>query len=129
MHDHPAWAHRLQVLVPRGDVERDQDVDLVPSRHVALGGDPELIPGGQALDVGREHVLGRDRDAHMEYGPRQDQVRRLAPRAIDGGGLDGEVVDDLVGHFDSWQRIVNFTRTPPLDSCDPTNELGTVLSL
>ena len=126
VHHHPAGADRPQVLVPGGDVEGDQDVDLVPAGHVPLRGDPKLVPGWQALDVGRKYVLGRHRDTHVEDRPGEDQVRCLAPRAVDGGGLDCEVVDDLVGHF---VRDVNFTRTHRQNSCGSTNELVTFLSL
>src|SRR3989442_1444780 len=51
-------------------------------------------PGGEAGDVGGEEVLARDRDAHLEDGAHQDAIGRLASRAVDGGDLDAEVVDD-----------------------------------
>ena len=98
--DHAAAAYRRQVLAPRGNVERDQDVDLVRARHVSFRRDPQLVPRGEAFDVGGKDVFGRYRDSHMEDRSGQNQVCGLAARTVDGGGLDGEVVDDWFGHFD-----------------------------
>ena len=52
------------------------------------------VPGRQAGDVRREQVLPGDRDAHLEDGSQQDEVRRLAAGPVDGRDLDAEVVDD-----------------------------------
>ena len=76
--DHAAGAHRRQVFAPRGDVERDQDVDLVRASHVSFRRDPQLIPRGQAFDIGGKDVFGRYRDPHVEDRSGQDQVCGLA---------------------------------------------------
>src|SRR5438552_2427793 len=62
--------------------------------------DPQLVPRGEAFNVGGKDVFGRYRDSHMEDRSGQNQVCGLAARTVDGGGLDGEVVDDWFGHFD-----------------------------
>src|SRR5207302_5767697 len=79
--------------------------------HVALGGDADLEPGGQAFDVRGEDVLGSHRDAHREDGSHEDRIRRLAARAVDCGGLESEVVDYLFGHGSSLRYIL----TTPID--------------
>src|SRR4029077_14701983 len=109
---------RLEVLVPGRGVEGDQDVDLVRARHVTFRGDPELVPGRQAFDVGGEDVFGRDRDAHPEDRPGQDQVGRLASGTVDGRCLDCEVVDYLFGQFVLGPADYGFYATvgPNLDS-------------
>ena len=76
-HD-PARAHGLEVLAPGGDVEGDQDVDLVRARHVPFGRDPKLVPRRKAFDVGGKDVFGGDWDTHVEDRPGQYQVGGLA---------------------------------------------------
>jgi hypothetical protein len=106
-----ARPHRLEVLVPGGRVEGDQDVHLVGPSHVALRRDPKLVPRREPLDVGRKDVLGGHRNAHVEDRPGQNQVCGLASGTVDRGGLNGEVVDDLLGHFASYpSRTQDFTR-------------------
>ena len=84
------------VLVPGLRVHRHHQVDAAARAEMALLGDPHLVPGRQALDVGRKDVARRDGDAHA-----QDRLARTArvgagrAGAVDVGELDDEVVDPL----------------------------------
>src|SRR5689334_23388853 len=42
----------------------------------------------------REHVLAGHRNTHLEDGVEQNEIRGLTAGAVDGGDLDGEIVDD-----------------------------------
>ena len=81
------------VLLGRLRVHGDQEVDFLLAADVAVLAGADGEPGGQAGDVRREQVLARDRDAHLEQGAHQNGVGRLASGAVDGGHLDGEIVD------------------------------------
>src|SRR3984893_10013477 len=87
---------------------------------MTLERDPKLRPGPKAFDGGRKHVFRGGRDTHFEDRSRQEQVRRLAAGPVNGGGLDGEVVDDLLGHFVScWaggECYAPVGSNPPLDA-------------
>src|SRR5258708_23260574 len=87
----------MDVALPGGGVERHQDIHLAVDALVALGADPDVERGGQALDIGRESVLGRHRDPHREERPRKHQVGRLAAGPVYGGRLEREIVDDRLG--------------------------------
>ena len=41
--------------------------------------------------------LPRHGDAHLEDRPQQDEIGGLAAGSVDGGDLDGEIVDDAFG--------------------------------
>ena len=60
---------------------------------VAVLVDPDLVPGRQPLDVRREEVLSRDRNAHPEDRLHEETVRARRAGPVDVGELDGEVVD------------------------------------
>src|SRR5207237_8150435 len=54
--------------------------------------DAHLVPGRQALDIGRENVARRDRDAHAQHRAREQLVGAGGARAVDVGEPDDEVV-------------------------------------
>ena len=86
------------VLVPGLRVHRDHQVRAAAARRQVAGfGDPHLIPGRQALDVGREDVAGRRRDSHAQDRLGEQRVGAGRPRSVDVGELDDEVVDPLEG--------------------------------
>ena len=74
------------------DVQGDHDVDLSAAGAVAIAGHADLVPGGQALDVGREVILAHHRHTAPEYGLHQQAVGAGRASAVDGGNLDDEVV-------------------------------------
>jgi len=76
-HDAPG-TNRVEVLVPGGGVESNQDVHFVGAGHVAFGSDAKLVPRREPLDVRGEDVFRGDRDPHVEDRPGQNQVGRLA---------------------------------------------------
>ena len=95
VHDRRARIERQGVFAGRLGVHRHEQVDFLLAADVAVPVRPDGVPGGQAGDVRREEVLPRHRDAHLEQRANEHEVGRLAPRAVDGGHLDAEVVDDL----------------------------------
>ena len=82
----------LDVLLVGRGVERDHQVEVRRPRRVAVLVDPDLVPGRQALDVRREHVLPGHRDAHAEDGLHDQAVGRRRPGAVGGGDLESEFV-------------------------------------
>ena len=56
----------LDVLGPGLRVHGDHHVDAAAPAEIALLGDPDLVPGRQALDVRREDVARADRHAHAQ---------------------------------------------------------------
>jgi hypothetical protein len=92
--DARARLEREDVLARRLGVHRDEEVDFLPAGDVAVTAGPNRVPRGQAGDVRREEVFPGHRHAHLEDRAQENEVRRLASRAVDGGHLDAEVVDD-----------------------------------
>ena len=93
--DHRRAAVQLHdVLARRLRIHGHQEIDFLAAADVAVPAGAYGEPGGQSRDVGREHVLSRNRDAHLKQGAHQDRIGRLAARAVDGGYLDAEIVDD-----------------------------------
>ena len=91
--DRAARLERQHVLVRGLRVHRDEEVDLLLARDVAVPVGADGVPGRQPGDVGREEVLAGDRHAHLEDRPQQDEVGGLAARAVDRRHLDAEIVD------------------------------------
>ena len=95
--DRGARIERQDVFFRGFRVHRNQEVDfLFPSDIAALAG-ANRVPGREAGDIRREHVLPGYRDTHQENRAQQDHVGRLATRAIDGRHLDAEIVHDALG--------------------------------
>ena len=63
-------------------VHADHDVDFFLARDPAVFVRADGEPGGEAGDVGREHVLPADRHAHLEDGAHQDVVRDCDPEPL-----------------------------------------------
>ncbi len=87
-----AGLDRGDVLVPGLRVHRDHQVDAAARAEMAGFRDAHLVPGRQALDVGREDVARRDRHAHAQDRAREQLVGAGRARAVDVGELDDEVV-------------------------------------
>ena len=87
-----AGLDRGDVLVPGLRVHRDHHVDATARAEMAVLGDAHLVPGRQALDVGREDVARRHRHAHAQDGAREQLVRARRAGAVDVGEADDEVV-------------------------------------
>jgi xanthine dehydrogenase YagS FAD-binding subunit len=79
--------------------EADRCVAVSPSDTapalVARLADPDLVPGRQALDVGRKDVARADRHAHAQDRLGEQLVGRGRAGAVDVGELDHEIVDRL----------------------------------
>ncbi len=91
----------LQIRVPGLRVHRHHQVDAAAPGLIAGLVDAHLVPGRQALDVGREDVARGDRHAHPQDGAREQLVGRSRSRAVDVGELDDEIVYGLDA-FHSW---------------------------
>src|SRR5687767_12135811 len=63
---------------------------------------PDLVPGGQPLNVRREHVLSGDGNPHPENRLHDQRVRAGRPGPVDRPDLEGEVV-----HADCGLRIAD----------------------
>ena len=87
-----AGLDRGDVLVEGLRVHRDHHVDAAAGAEMAVLGDAHLVPGRQALDVGREDVARRDRHAHAQDRAREQLVGAGRARAVDVGEADDEVV-------------------------------------
>ena len=87
-----AGLDRGDVLVPGLRVHRHHHVDAAAGAEMAVRGDAHLVPGRQALDVGREDVARRHRHAHPQDGAGEQFVGARGARAVDVGEPDDEVV-------------------------------------
>src|SRR5258705_181900 len=86
-----AGLDRGDVLVPGLRVHRHHEVDAAARREMAVARDAHLVPGRQALDVGREDVARAHRDAHAQHGAREQLVGARRAGAVDVGEADDEV--------------------------------------
>ena len=80
------------ILVPGLRVHRDHEIDAAARAEVPSFGDPDLVPGRQALDVGREDVARRNRHAHAQHGTSEQLVGARRAGTVDVGEADDEVV-------------------------------------
>src|SRR4029077_2790367 len=80
------------VLVPGLRVHRHHEVGAAARAEVAGLRDAHFVPGRQALDVGREDVARRDRNAHAQHRAREQLVGAGGARTVDVGEPDDEVV-------------------------------------
>jgi hypothetical protein len=81
------------IALVRGRVHRHDQIEDRRPRRIAAVVDPDLVPRRQSLDVRREHVLPRHRDAHAEDRLPEQAVGTGGARAVDRRHLEGEVVD------------------------------------
>ena len=81
------------VAVPGLRVHGDHQVDPAAAAQMPGLGDPHLVPGRQALDVGGEDVARRHRHAHPQDRLGEHAVGAGRARAVHIGELDDEVVD------------------------------------
>jgi hypothetical protein len=102
-HQPAAAAHLGDVLGVGRGVQRHHQVEVRRARGVAVLVDPDLVPGRQPLDVRREHVLARDRDAHPEDGLHDQAVGRGRAGAVGRRDLEREVVD-AIHHLRSFAK-------------------------
>ena len=79
--DHGGAAIQLHHVFARGfRVHGHQEIDFLLAADVAVLAGADGEPGGQPGDVRREHILARNRHAHLENGAHQDGVGGLAAR-------------------------------------------------
>ena len=81
-----------QVLLVGLRIHGDDQIGLARAREIAVPGDADLVPGRQALDVGREEVLAHHGHAHTEDRLGQQPVGRGRAGAVHIADLDHEVV-------------------------------------
>ena len=89
-----AGRQNFDIFMHRGGVEGNEQLGGVPPGDVPFMTGANVVPGGQALDVGREDVFAVDRDTHFEQGAQNGQVGGLAASAVGGGNHNRKVVDD-----------------------------------
>ena len=73
-------------------IHRHHQIGAAARAEMARLGDAHLVPGRQALNIGRENVARRDGHAHAQHGAREHLVRARRARAVDVGEADDEVV-------------------------------------
>ena len=88
-----AGPHRGHVARVGRGVERHHQIQLRWPRGPAIAAHPDLVPGGQSLDVAREDVLAGDGDSHPEDRLHQQPVGAGGAGAVDGADLERKVVD------------------------------------
>ena len=108
--DEVAAGQEFPVILQQGlAVDGDHQVVAAPPAEIAVFADPNLIPGGQALDIGREDVLRADRYPQPKDGLGEKVVGAGRTGAVDVGKADDEVVDPFY--------LVHFFSHPPLANC------------
>ena len=80
------------VPVPGLRVHGHHEIGAAAGAEVSGFRDAHLVPGRQALDVGRENVARRDRNTHAQHRAREQLVGAGGARAVDVGEPDDEVV-------------------------------------
>ena len=93
-----ARVDRGNVLGPGLRVHRHHKVDAAAPTKMTGAADPDLIPGGQALDVRRKDVSRRDRYAHP-----QDRLREHGVGAGRAGTIHVGELDYKVVHRRQWR--------------------------
>ncbi len=86
------------VLVPSLRVHRDHEVGAAAGAEMAALGNAHLVPGRQALDVGRENVARCAGNAHAQHRAGEQFVGAGGTGAVDVGKSDDEVVYALDWH-------------------------------
>jgi hypothetical protein len=87
-----------QVLVPSLRVHRDHEIGAAARAEVAGFRNTDFVPSRQALDVGREYIARRDRDAHAHDRAGEHLVGARRTRSVDVGEPDDAVVYALDWH-------------------------------
>ncbi len=93
-----AGRERGHVLGEGLRVHRHEQVGAAAGAEPAPLAHPDLVPGRQALDVGREDVARRDRHAHAQDRPREQEVGARGAGAVDVGEPDYEIVRGFDWH-------------------------------
>ena len=86
------------VVVPGLRVHRHHEVGAAAGAEMAGLGNPHLVPGRQALDVGGENVARRHRNAHAQHRAGEQLVGARRAGTVDVGKPDDEVVYALDRH-------------------------------
>ena len=107
-----AGAHLRNILLIGRRVERHHQVEVRSAGGVAVFADPDLVPGGQALNVRRKDVLTRDGDSHAENRLHEESVRRSRSRSVGGCDLESEIVDPIHG-FPEKQNLTTEAHDGP----------------
>ena len=102
----PTRCNRCQVPNERVGVHRDHNVIGILSRNKSILVDSNGVPGRQALDVGREKVLARNRDAHLENRTQDGVVGRGAAGAVLCANGDGKIVHNFIHESPLWLTVI-----------------------
>ncbi len=98
--NHGGAAIQFHDVFARGlRIHGHQEIDFLAAADVAVLAGANGKPGGQPGDIRREHVLARNRNAHLENGAHQDGVGSLAARSVHCSDLDAEIVDDRMARL------------------------------
>ncbi len=89
----------LHILRIGFGIHRHHDVDAAGARNIRIARHPDFVPGGEALDVGREVVLPHHGNAASENRLHQQGVGARRAGAVHRGDLDDEIVDASCGGF------------------------------
>ena len=87
-----AGLDRGDILVPGLRVHRHHEIGAAARAEMAGFRDADLVPGRQALDVGREDVARRAGNAHAQHRAGKQLVGAGRTRTVDVGKPDDEVV-------------------------------------
>ena len=83
-------------------IHRNQEIDFLLTRNVAVFVGANRVPGGQARNVGGKKILARDRHAHLENAAQQYGVGTLRTGPVDRPDLDTHVIDDRLALEAAW---------------------------
>ncbi len=84
-------------------IHRDHEVDAARARHVAVARHADLVPGRQALDVGREVVLAHHRDALRKIDFISSVLALAEPVPLTLAILIDEIVDAVLHAVSSME--------------------------
>ena len=87
-----AGLDRGDVLVPGLRVHRDHHVDAAARAQMSVLGDPDFVPGRQALNIRWKDIARRNRDAMTQDGAGKHLVSARRTRAVDVGKPYDEIV-------------------------------------
>ena len=94
----PARLDAGDILVPGLRIHRHHEIGAAAGAEMAGLGNAHLVPGRQALNVGRENVARRAWNAHAQHRAGEQFVGAGGAGAVDVGKSDDEVVYALEWH-------------------------------
>ena len=82
----------FDILVHALWIDTHHEVDAFASPDVPVSVDPNFVPGGQALDIGWENILGRNWNTHPEDGLGKKHIGTGRAGTIDVGKPDHKII-------------------------------------